>query len=623
MSSSLRRASQVDTAQHVFERAKVSAIRRVRESDNNHVEDLRESDVGTGCRPFHIEKIGGEYFTFLTACTNPKACTILLRGPSKNILNEINRNLADALSVMRNMYFDPILAPGGGATEMAISIGLHAKARSVWTVLVDGPTTRLADSILVGTAASGLRSRLAGIGRLCTTLMSLAAHPLQTPLDPAKYVPYTPRQRQPTTTSAKPHQATLRSLALHPTAIGWAILATLLLPAESTLDPITVEFVQDHLVLCDLASRQNTAVVSLSGLRGHILNDLLTFRSTLHRSINAFHGLWSPSASRPASLDALPPLPSLPTESSYPSFAVSAFTATIPPPFERRNRPYSPTPSWRPWCLSILFSPPIHVLCISLWPETFHPPSLIPTTATTSADIDSTIDISAIVIDTDISRSEIATGIISALKGEITIALNDQPPWDRRTRTHDISGNPNRIVYAVNGALDQPDELADKFQVFYRTVESELRNGGHAQADGPDVEPAPVQVDEAQIRDILETIEATSSALNMLDLGLEHLDADIDIGDANHEAVDAVVRACGQSIWISPFAHPARRRLFWSLPIHLSLVMRRLHDAFVSREMRIFTFLTTRINSKACMIDGNLADALFVARSMYFNLIGN
>ena len=71
------------------------------------------------------------YFTFLTECTTPKACTILLRGPSKDILNEIDRNLADAMSVARNVVFNPALAPGGGATEMAISVGLSAAARKI------------------------------------------------------------------------------------------------------------------------------------------------------------------------------------------------------------------------------------------------------------------------------------------------------------------------------------------------------------------------------------------------------------------------------------------------------------------------------------------------------------
>ncbi|EKM84423.1 hypothetical protein AGABI1DRAFT_110939 [Agaricus bisporus var. burnettii JB137-S8] len=149
-----------DLAQHVFVQHNVTAIRRVRKSDNNRialavgatvvnrVEDLRDSDIGTKCGLFNIEKIGDEYFTFLTECKTPKACTILLRGPSKDILNEIDRNLADAMSVARNVVFDPTLIPGGGATEMAISVGLHAKARTI--VGVEGwPYRAVADAMEV------------------------------------------------------------------------------------------------------------------------------------------------------------------------------------------------------------------------------------------------------------------------------------------------------------------------------------------------------------------------------------------------------------------------------------------------------------------------------------------
>ncbi|TKA58279.1 T-complex protein 1 subunit gamma [Rhodotorula sp. CCFEE 5036] len=132
-----------DLAQHYLVKANITAIRRVRKSDNNRiaratgativnrVDDLRESDVGTQCGLFNIEKLGDDYFTFLTKCQNPKACTILLRGPSKDILHEIDRNLADAMAVARNVVFDPRLAPGGGATEMAISVGLAKKARTI------------------------------------------------------------------------------------------------------------------------------------------------------------------------------------------------------------------------------------------------------------------------------------------------------------------------------------------------------------------------------------------------------------------------------------------------------------------------------------------------------------
>jgi T-complex protein 1 subunit gamma len=65
-------SSRADLAQHYLVKANVTAIRRVRKSDNNRiaravgativnrVEDLRESDVGTGCGLFHIEKLGDE-----------------------------------------------------------------------------------------------------------------------------------------------------------------------------------------------------------------------------------------------------------------------------------------------------------------------------------------------------------------------------------------------------------------------------------------------------------------------------------------------------------------------------------------------------------------------------------
>ncbi|TGJ82840.1 hypothetical protein E0Z10_g5925 [Xylaria hypoxylon] len=132
-----------DLAQHYFVKANITALRRVRKTDNNRiaratgativnrVDDLQESDVGTKCGLFEIEKIGDEYFTFLTECKTPKACTILLRGPSKDILNEIERNLQDAMGVARNVIFHPRLSPGGGATEMAVSVRLGQLARNI------------------------------------------------------------------------------------------------------------------------------------------------------------------------------------------------------------------------------------------------------------------------------------------------------------------------------------------------------------------------------------------------------------------------------------------------------------------------------------------------------------
>lgn len=78
-----------------------------------------------------MEKIGDEYFTYFTECENPTACTILLRGGSKDSLNEMERNLHDALGVARNIFADARLVPGGGATEMELAHRLNQFAKSI------------------------------------------------------------------------------------------------------------------------------------------------------------------------------------------------------------------------------------------------------------------------------------------------------------------------------------------------------------------------------------------------------------------------------------------------------------------------------------------------------------
>lgn len=71
------------------------------------------------------------YFTFLEKCEQAKACTILLRGGSKDVLNEIERNLMDAMQVVRNVVFDPRMLPGGGATEFAIATAIEKSVEEI------------------------------------------------------------------------------------------------------------------------------------------------------------------------------------------------------------------------------------------------------------------------------------------------------------------------------------------------------------------------------------------------------------------------------------------------------------------------------------------------------------
>lgn len=131
-----------DLAQHYFVKHGITALRRLKKTDNdrlaracgativNQPELLKDSDVGKRALLFEVKKIGDEYYSYIT-CEKPKACTILLRGPAKDTLNEIERNLHDALAVAKNIITEPLLLPGGGATEMAVSTRLMEKSKTI------------------------------------------------------------------------------------------------------------------------------------------------------------------------------------------------------------------------------------------------------------------------------------------------------------------------------------------------------------------------------------------------------------------------------------------------------------------------------------------------------------
>ena len=132
-----------DLCQHFLVKAGISVIRRIRKTDNNRiarvtgativhrVDEITEEDLGTRCGLFDIRKIGDEYFTFLEKCQKPKACTIILRGASKDVLMEVERNMQDAMRVAKNIIKSPKLLPGGGATEMEVSSQLSKAAASI------------------------------------------------------------------------------------------------------------------------------------------------------------------------------------------------------------------------------------------------------------------------------------------------------------------------------------------------------------------------------------------------------------------------------------------------------------------------------------------------------------
>ena len=90
----------------MFASANVACFRRVKKADNvriaaasgarivNRLDDLKPEDAGTHAGLYEVVKYGDEFFTFIHKCDETaQACTILLRGASKDSLLEVERNL--------------------------------------------------------------------------------------------------------------------------------------------------------------------------------------------------------------------------------------------------------------------------------------------------------------------------------------------------------------------------------------------------------------------------------------------------------------------------------------------------------------------------------------------------
>ncbi|EKF26866.1 chaperonin/T-complex protein 1 gamma subunit, putative [Trypanosoma cruzi marinkellei] len=131
-----------DLAAHFLYKANITCIRRLRKTDNNRIaratgakvvsriEELTKDHIGQAGL-MEIKKIGDEYFTFITGCSSGKACSVVLRGASKDTLNEMERNLHDAMCVARNIILDPRVVYGAAAVEMYVSSYLMNRSKSI------------------------------------------------------------------------------------------------------------------------------------------------------------------------------------------------------------------------------------------------------------------------------------------------------------------------------------------------------------------------------------------------------------------------------------------------------------------------------------------------------------
>ena len=117
-----------DIAQHYLAKHGIMAIRRVKESDMiklakatdgrviSNLDDLSEKDLGAADLA-HQKKVESDKWVFIEGCKHPQSVTLLIRGGTQRVIDEVDRSIHDSLMVVKDVIEKPEIVAGGGAPE--------------------------------------------------------------------------------------------------------------------------------------------------------------------------------------------------------------------------------------------------------------------------------------------------------------------------------------------------------------------------------------------------------------------------------------------------------------------------------------------------------------------------
>ncbi len=131
-----------DVAQHYLAKEGIYAVRRVKESDMKklakatgaqivtNLDDLTPKQLGNADL-VEERKVGTDDMTFVTGCKKARAVSILVRGGTEHVVDEVERIMHDALRVVSAAIQDGKAIPGGGSAEIELSLALESYAATV------------------------------------------------------------------------------------------------------------------------------------------------------------------------------------------------------------------------------------------------------------------------------------------------------------------------------------------------------------------------------------------------------------------------------------------------------------------------------------------------------------
>ncbi|MBW2967622.1 TCP-1/cpn60 chaperonin family protein [Candidatus Woesearchaeota archaeon] len=131
-----------DLAQHYLAKKGIYACRRVKKSDMEklakatggsivtNLDDLSGKDLGKSGLVEEC-KVGDEEMTFVRECKNPKSVTLLVKGGTEHVVDEVKRAVDDAIGDITAALMNGKVVAGAASTEMEVSKQLAKYADSL------------------------------------------------------------------------------------------------------------------------------------------------------------------------------------------------------------------------------------------------------------------------------------------------------------------------------------------------------------------------------------------------------------------------------------------------------------------------------------------------------------
>ncbi|RLG36316.1 MAG: thermosome subunit, partial [Candidatus Alkanophagales archaeon] len=131
-----------DLAQHFMARAGILAVRRVKKSDMErlaratggrivtNIDEISDAELGKAAL-VEERKVATDRMVFIEGCEDPKAVSILIRGGTEHVVDEVERSMNDAFRVVGSVIEDGKAVPGGGAVETELALRLREFATSL------------------------------------------------------------------------------------------------------------------------------------------------------------------------------------------------------------------------------------------------------------------------------------------------------------------------------------------------------------------------------------------------------------------------------------------------------------------------------------------------------------